>query len=102
MTREEIKDELCRMLSDVVNGGYPKRNNTQRGRYREAVKEILKVLEQEPCEDAISRQAVLDYAKDTCLDLDSFEDTEVFCDEIKLLPSVTPQYTDAVGIDKES
>lgn len=47
MSREEIKDELCRMLSDVVNGGYPIRNNTQRGRYREAVKEIIKTLEQE-------------------------------------------------------
>ena len=48
MTKEEIKDELYRMLSDVVNGGYPKRNNTQRGRYREAVKEVIKALEQEP------------------------------------------------------
>lgn len=51
----------------------------------------IKALEQELCDDCISRQAVLDYAKDTCLDLDSFDDTEVFCDEIKLLPSVSPQ-----------
>lgn len=41
--------------------------------------------------DCVSRQAVLDYAKDTCLNLDKYEDTEVFCDEIKALPSVTPK-----------
>lgn len=48
MTKQEIKDELLGMLSDVVNGSCPIRNNTQRGRYREAVKEVIKVLEQEP------------------------------------------------------
>lgn len=49
-----------------------------------------KLRDLQPCEDYISRQAVIDYAKDTCLDLDKYEDTEVFCDEIKALPSVTP------------
>ena len=39
--------------------------------------------------DAVSREAVIDYAKDTCLDLDKDEDTEIFCDEIKAMPSVT-------------
>lgn len=43
------------------------------------------------CEDCISRQAVLDYAKDTCVDLDKYEDTEVFCDEIKAMSPVIPQ-----------
>lgn len=45
MTKEEIKDELYRMLSDVVNGGYPKRNNNQKDRYREAVKKAIEALE---------------------------------------------------------
>lgn len=45
----------------------------------------------ETSRDCISRQAVIDYAKDTCLDLDKYEDTEVFCDEIKAMPSVTPE-----------
>lgn len=53
--------------------------------------ETLEKQMQQPCEDCISRQAVIDYAKDTCLDLDKDEDTEVFCDEIKALPSVTPE-----------
>lgn len=56
----------------------------------EPINIAIRALEQEPCEDAISRQAVLDYAKDTCLDLDKYEDTEIFCDEIKDMPSVTP------------
>jgi hypothetical protein len=45
----------------------------------------------EPCEDAISRQAVLAIAGDSCLDLNSYEDTKEFCDEIKELPPVTPK-----------
>ena len=45
----------------------------------------------QPCEDCISRQAVIDYAKDTCLDLDKDEDTEIFCDEIKAMTPVTPE-----------
>lgn len=36
-------------------------------------------------------QAVLAIAGDSCLDLDSYEDTREFCDKIKELPSVTPQ-----------
>ena len=49
MTTEEIKDELYRMLSDVVNGGYPKRTYAQQARYKEAVKrtvDALDILEQ--------------------------------------------------------
>lgn len=36
----------------------------------------------------ISRQAVLAIANDSCLDLDKWEDNELFCKEIKELPSV--------------
>ena len=39
---------------------------------------------------AISLNAVLAIAGDSCLDLDSYEDTKEFCDEIKELPPVTP------------
>jgi hypothetical protein len=34
---------------------------------------------------------VLAIAGDSCLDLDSYEDTREFCDEINELPPVTPQ-----------
>ena len=50
----------------------------------------IKALKQESCEDAVSREAVLAIAGDSCLDLDNYEDTKEFCDEIKELPSVTP------------
>ena len=85
MTREEIKDELYRMLSDVVNGGYPKRNNAQRGRYREAVKKAIEALEQEPCADAISRQAAID----ACLNGWN-KDYKEIVEEIRALPPVAP------------
>ena len=38
--------------------------------------------------DLISRQAVLAIVKDSYLDLGKFEDSRVFCAEIKALPSV--------------
>ena len=66
-------------------------NTFHEGNWSATYDDILDYLEQKPCEDCISRQAVIDYAKDTCLDLDKYEDTEVLCDEIKASPSVTPQ-----------
>lgn len=48
MTGEEIKDELYRMLSDVLNGNGPIRNNAQRGRYREVIKSAIEAVEQKP------------------------------------------------------
>lgn len=45
MTTEEIKDELYRMLSDVVNGGHPKRAYAQQTRYKEAVERTVDALD---------------------------------------------------------
>ena len=45
MTIDETKDELYRLLSDCVNNSYPIRNNTQKGRYRNAVKMAIASLE---------------------------------------------------------
>ena len=45
MTKEEIKDTLYRMLSDVVNGGYPKRTDVQKARYKEAVKRAVDAVD---------------------------------------------------------
>lgn len=54
---------------------------------------ILKALEQQPCEDAISRQAVLDMA--TTIQTDDFSGNEIIevvdVDDIKALSPVTPQ-----------
>ena len=45
MTKEEIEDTLYRMLSDVVNGGYPKRTDVQKARYKEAVKRAVDAVD---------------------------------------------------------
>lgn len=45
MTIDETKDELYRLLSDCVNNSYPIRNNTQKGRYRNAVKMAIASFE---------------------------------------------------------
>lgn len=92
MTKEEIKDELYRMLSDVVNGGYPKRNNTQKGRYRKAVEKAIEALEQEPCADAISREKTMQIVR-KWFDRDAAPSD--LKNEIEQLPPVTPQYTEA-------
>lgn len=47
--------------------------------------------EQEPCEDAISREQILAIASDSVLDLDDYEDCEDFLSQIRELPSVTPR-----------
>lgn len=105
MTRAEIKDELYRMLSDVVNGGYPIRNNTQRGRYREAVKEAMEVLDHETCEDCISRADIQDYiAKYLSQYLydDVREAVEVIDEYIGELPSVTSKPKTGHWIEEKS
>jgi hypothetical protein len=56
------------------------------------IKEAIKVLEQESCEDCVSRQAVLDMA--TVIETDDYSGNEIMevvdTDDIKKLPSVTP------------
>ena len=66
-----------------------------------------KALEQEACEDAVSRQAVLDLIEHYNSDglgsvFFGYKQGVKFADAVNKLPSVKPQYTDAVGIDKES
>ena len=61
MTRKEIIDELCRLRSDITNaGGYVNRTDAQKNRFAQALSEEIQRLQTEPCEDCISRQAVLD------------------------------------------
>jgi len=63
--------------------------------------DILELLEQEPCEDCISRQAVLD-CQHFIYD-ETGEELEVICAENVLnLPSVTPQPKMGRWVDTES
>ena len=73
MTREEALNRVKGYLTDIIPiEGYSE------------VEEIVKALDQEPCEDAVSRQAVLDLVnsdwKHECLETD-----------VASLPSVNPQ-----------
>ena len=87
MTREEaidLLDNLIGMIEDNHNSDYDK-----------ALKMAIKSLEQEPCEDAISRQAVLDgidtyinKTQSTGTQDDFYSFAELV---VKELPSVTPQ-----------
>ena len=78
MTREEAIEHLKR--ADTTVG------QTTKTRTAEALEMAIKALEQEPCEDCISRQAVLgkaiDYGSNTYL---------IPVNSVKALPPVTPQ-----------
>ena len=62
---------------------------------RQAVKDLRKklaeYLEQEPCEDCISREAVLDYIEGSEAELGHSSENELVCQDIKEFPPVTPQ-----------
>jgi hypothetical protein len=67
---------------------------------KEAVEIVTKALEQEPCADAISRQAVLDLIEHYNSDglgsvFYGYEQGVKFADAVNKLPPVTPQYTEA-------
>jgi hydrogenase maturation factor len=54
-------------------------------------KKIIKALEQEPCDDCISRQAVIEYIEASEAELGHSTENELVCQDIKELPPVTPQ-----------
>ena len=81
---ESVKDHILKLASD-----YKCWDN--RITHDEAL-ELCCILEQEPCEDAVSRQAVLDMA--TVIETDDYSGNEIMkvvdTDDIKALPSVAP------------
>lgn len=56
----------------------------------EAEKTASKALEQEPCDDAISRKAVLEYIEGSGAELGHSSENELVCQDIKELPPVIP------------
>lgn len=103
MTREEIIDELCRLRSDITNaGGYVNRTDAQKNRFVQALSEEIIRLQTEPCEDTISRQAVLDEISEVCfsrsqewiefrINHGSNGERDLIINYIKHLPSVQPE-----------
>lgn len=90
MTREERIDWLCRLRSWVV--APPLMTAEQKSKFIEALTETIKAMQIEPCEDCISRQAVLE-----CLDWYEHDRCEIdiyireIVEDIKKLPSVQPK-----------
>lgn len=67
------------------------------GEWRKALRMAIQALEAQPCEDCISRQAVIKNIKGW---FDKIElNPDILIDSIVTLPSVTPKYTDE-EIDK--
>lgn len=56
-----------------------------------ALDEAIKTLEHETCEDAISRQAVLDYIKGSEAELGHSTENDLVCEDIMNLPPVEPK-----------
>lgn len=87
MTREEAIKHL--ETYSTTNGS----GQTTQAQHEEAKQMAIKALEQEPCEDAISRQAVLDLGYDMS-EIDGEHFTEpcmvVDVEDIQKLPSVNP------------
>lgn len=84
MTREEAKAELNKEIDEISLGSY-----TYDGLERSIALEIgIKALEQEPCEDAISRQAVIEIAESS---KSNWIDNSVLFKRVNELPPVTPK-----------
>lgn len=88
MTREEAITQV-RLLRDMA---YTMNDN----RMKEAVDMAIQALQTEPCEDAISRQAVLDLIEHYNSDglgavFYGYEEGVKFADAVNKLPSVTAE-----------
>ena len=95
MTNEEEQEVVRSVFRAYINDLKAHSTKTDRPTFKmlEEVKDkVIKALEQRPCEDCISRQAVLDMA--TTIQTDDFSGNEIIevvdVDDIKALPSVTP------------
>ena len=82
MTREEAIEKLEQTVGAYLLSGNA--DNT----YCKEWREILEALEQEPCEDAVSRQAVLDLFEEHCGEAKNY--AQVW-EEVEELPSVQPK-----------
>ena len=76
MTNEEF-DEILERTNAVVCS-------------REWYERAVKALEQEPCEDCVSRTAVLEYIEGSDAELGHSSENKLVCQDIKEFPPVTP------------
>ena len=73
------------------------RDNDGTGTQQEVCKFLVNYMDvlekqiQEPCDDCISRQAVLEYIEGSWAELGHSSENELVCQDIKKMPPVTPQ-----------
>ena len=79
MTREEALKAVKGYLTDII----PRENYSE-------VEEIVSALEQEPCDDAVSREAVIEWLKAKDIIKMSSQE-EMARKELKALPTVRPK-----------
>jgi hypothetical protein len=94
MTREEAKSYLM-AISHILDSMAIEYLTEKDG---EKMREAITSLEQEPCEDAISRQAVLEYIEGSDAELGHVSENELVCHDIKELPSVTPTHKEWIPV----
>ena len=99
MTKEEAK-EILEEVKDLDDSMYQ-----YISAYEEALDMAIKALSQEPCEDAVSRQTVIDALKEGTNVCDLITRTREMridiIDVIKALPSVNPTRAHGKWIQKE-
>lgn len=90
MTREEKRKAI-----DVLKKSapvFPLKKPEEYNDYIQAINQVIDWLEQEPCDDCVSRKAVLEMAKSYNTDgWDMYTPLVVDVEDIEELPSVTPQ-----------
>ena len=85
MTKEEAT-ALLKSRVDLIKSNYPEIDD-----YCEALEMAIEALKREPCEDCISRQAVLKCIEGSDAELGHGSENELVCQYIKELPPVIPQ-----------
>lgn len=91
MTREEAINRLTNTLQEMRAFFFDSKHISEDDEKDLASMEMaIKALEQEPCEDAVSRQAVIELCESWWLGHTKEDD---FATEIRALPSVNPQKT---------
>jgi hypothetical protein len=93
MTREELKTEIDWEEKWLARAGY---NAYNVGIAFDSIKHKVNTLEQKPCKDAVSRQAILEWIKESVelyantYSIDMLNMWMLFEEQIKAMPPVTP------------
>ena len=96
------KEEILRVLkANLEWQHYTDGNDSWDSELKQAVTEAIKILEQQPSDDCVSRQAILDKIKEVCfskkwvqfrVDNGSNGQRDFLINYIEQLPSMTPIY----------